>query len=112
MRAQRRRCREVHASDAGEVEHNGVEIVLVGDRCSDQPLDTRDRGEPQHPLRGNREGVALPDTRGRDGQLAVEMGEQRKPDTDHHTTLDPWGRRQGGRQRADADECLHPVGSQ
>ena len=38
----------VHASDAGEVEHNGVEIVLVGDRCSDQPLDTRDRGEPQH----------------------------------------------------------------
>ena len=40
------------------------------------------------------------------------MGEQRKPDTDHHTTLDPWGRRQGGRQRADADECLHPIGSQ
>ena len=40
------------------------------------------------------------------------MGEQRKPDTDHHATFDPRGRRQGGRQRADADECLHPIGSQ
>ena len=28
---QRRRRREVHASDAGEVEHNRVKIVLVGD---------------------------------------------------------------------------------